>query len=158
MAPRAPFVRSALADTRSPTLEPAAIRAAVGCLSPHEWSSLEVALGWMAGLSLAALIGLGPGRGRLPRRMAVGSAVALVLSTVGVVQSSLASRALSVVMEPTGALVSPYEAAGATADMQPGQVVVVGERYGDFVSVRAADGVQGWMPSRLLQSVVGASS
>ena len=84
--------------------------------------------------------------------------MAFVLSTGGVVESNLASRALAVVMAPTGVLVAPYEGAGATADLRPGAVVVVGERYRDFVQVRGSDGVRGWVPSGLVTTVVGAGA
>ena len=80
--------------------------------------------------------------------------MAFVLSMSGVLESNLASRALAVVTVPTGALVAPYEAAGATADLPTGAAVVVGERYRDFVQVRGRDGVRGWVPSGVLQSVV----
>jgi SH3-like domain-containing protein len=61
------------------------------------------------------------------------------------------------VMGPTGVLVSPYNGAGATGDLHPGAVVVVGSHYGNFVRVSCPDGAGGWVASGVLQSVVGAS-
>ena len=156
LAPRADFVRSALADTGVPALESSFART-TSWITPHEWSSLVVAFGSMAGSSLAVAIVRTRGR-RLARPIALGSLIAFVLSTGGVVESNLASRALAVVRVPTGFLVAPYDGAGATADLHPGTVVVVGERYGDFVQVRGSDGVRGWVPSGLVTTVVGAGA
>jgi hypothetical protein len=160
IAPRADFVRSALASSGASAVG-APIARAVGFVAPREWSSLTVAFGWLAGASLALAIGLGPRPGwlgRLPRRVALSSGLAFVLSIAGVVESSVASRALAVVIAPTGALVSPYRAAGASADMHPGDAVVVGERYGDFVDVRGPDGVHGWVSSDAIEPVLGAGA
>jgi hypothetical protein len=84
--------------------------------------------------------------------------VAFVLSMGGVVESNLASRALAVVTQPAGILVARYDAAGATADLPAGAIVVMGERYGDVVRVSGAGGVTGWVASRALQCVVGAGT
>ena len=156
LAPRADFVHSALADSGVPALEPSLAQTA-NSITSREWSSLAVAFGWMAGLSLAVAIVRTRGS-RLARPLALGSAIAFVLSTGGVVESNLASRALAVVMGPTGSLVAPYEGAGATADLRAGTVVITGERYGDFVQVRGADGMGGWVPSGVLKTVVGAGA
>jgi hypothetical protein len=156
LAPRADLVRSALSGAGVPSLGPFVTRA-VGWVTPREWSSLSVGFGWMAGLSLAVAIVRGQ-KGRLARAAALCSGVAFVLSMGGVVESNLASRALAVVTQPAGILVAPYDAAGATADLHAGAVVVMGERYGDFVRVSGAGGVTGWVSSRALQSVVGAGT
>jgi hypothetical protein len=160
LAPRADFVRSALADSDLSTVG-APVARAVGFVAPREWSSLTVAFGWLAGVSLAMAIGLGRRlnrTGHVARRVALCSGVAFVLTMAGAVESSFASRALAVVMAPTGALVSPYQSAGASADLHPGDAVVVGERYGDFVEVHGTAGVRGWVPSGTIESVVGAGA
>ncbi len=159
LAPRADFVRSALSDSGVPELGSPVVRAA-GWLTPREWSSLAVAFGWIAGLSLAVGVASGPNRTsrRLAGPLTLCSAMAFVLSIGGVLESNVASRALAVVTGPTGALVAPYDAAGATADLPAGAVVVVGERYRDFVQVRGRDGVRGWVPSGVLRSVVDAGT
>jgi hypothetical protein len=160
VAPRAGFVRSALAGGGASVVG-APVARAVGFVAPREWSSLTVALGWLAGASLAVAIGLGRRPGwalRASRRVALSSSLALVLSIAGVVESSVASRALAVVVAPTGALISPYRAAGASANMQPGDAVIVGRRYGDFVEVRGPAGVEGWVPSGTIEPVVGAGA
>lgn len=161
LAPRADFVPSTLAGSGlGPPGTP--VGRAVGWLAPHEWSCLAVAFGWLAGLNLAVAVAVGLGErskaGRTARRTALGSAVAFVLTIGGVVESTAASRALAVVMKPTGALVSPYEAAGATADLRAGEVVVVGKRYGDFFEVRGSEGERGWVSAGTLRSVVGAAT
>lgn len=157
LAPRADFVRSALEGAGLGAPAPPMARAA-SWLTAHEWSFLTLVFGWTTGLSVAAGIALGPRwkRGRLAGLLGLGSGLAFVLSMGGVVQTNAASRALAVVMRPTGTLVAPYEAAGATADLRAGQIVVVGERYGEFVQVRGAPGVDGWVGSSTLESVVGA--
>jgi len=161
LAPRADFVRSTLAESGQHPVGTPVARAAAW-LAPHEWSCLAVAFGWLTGLSLAAAVAVGLGKGskagRAARRAALGSAVAFVLTIGGTVASTAASRALAVVMKPTGALVSPYEAAGATADLRAGEVVVVGKRYGDFFEVRGSEGELGWVSAGTLRSVVGAGT
>ncbi len=159
LAPRADFVRSALSDSGVPALGSPVARAA-GWLTPREWSSLAVAFGWIAGLSLAVCVAFGPSRTRrrLAGPLALCSGLGFVLSMGGVLESNVASRALAVVTGPAGALVAPYEAAGATADLPVGAVVIVGERYRDFVQVLGRDGVRGWVPSRVLQSIVDAGT
>jgi hypothetical protein len=155
LAPRSDLVRSALAATGARDPAPPVDRA-VSWISPRDWFSLAVASGWVAGLSLAVAIAR-ERRSPLARRLAVGSGVAFVLSMGGVVESSLASRTLAVVTEATGVLVAPYDAAGATADLHPGTVVVIGSRYGGFVEVRGPEDARGWVPSSVVQSVLGAS-
>jgi len=141
LAPRADFVRAALASEGVP---------APGL-------SIEDAVGWMTGLGLAVVIA-GSRSGALTRRFAIGSAVAFVLSVGGVVESNLSSQTVAVVTTSTGALVAPYEASGATADLRAGDVVRIGARYGNFVRVRGRVGAEGWVVSSALHSVVGAGA
>jgi hypothetical protein len=155
LAPRADFVRSALAAADVPAPGPWTARAPTW-ITPREWSFLAVAFGWSTGLSAAVLIAR-KRKGAFASRLAFGSGLAFVLSVGGVVESNLASRALAVVMVPTGALVAPYGASGASADLRTGQVVRVGERYGDFVRVRAPDGANGWVVSGVLRTLVDES-
>ena len=61
LAPRADFVRSPLADSSVPEVGSLVARAA-GWLTPREWSSLAVAFGWIAGLSVAVGVAFGPRR------------------------------------------------------------------------------------------------
>ncbi len=165
LAPRAEFVQSALAESGVRPVGTPVARAA-GWLAPHEWSWLAVVFAWLAGLSSAVTFSFGKGgedgkasnAARVARRAAFGSALAFVLTIGGVVESTDASRALAVVSTRTGALISPYEAAGATADMPAGAVVVVVKRYGGFFQVRAAEGEQGWVPAGALRSVVGSGA
>jgi hypothetical protein len=155
LAPRSDLVRSALAATGAH--EPAApVDRAVSWVSPLEWFAMSVAFGWIAGVSLAVAI-VRVRRRALARHLAWSSAVAFVLSMGGLLESSLASRALAVVTGPTGVFVAPYDAAGATADLHPGTVVVIGSRYGGFVEVRGPEDARGWVPSSVVQSVLGAS-
>jgi hypothetical protein len=155
LAPRSDFVRSALAGAGA--RDPAApVDRAVHWVSPREWFSMTVAFGWIAGVSLAIAIAR-VRRSSLARHVAWSSGLAFVLSMGGVLESSLASRALAVVTGPTGVFVAPYDAAGATADLHPGTVVVIGSRYGGFVEVRGPEDARGWVPSSVVQSVLGAS-
>jgi hypothetical protein len=158
LAPRADFVRSALAAAGVPAAGPS-IDGAVSWITPREWAILAEGFGWMTGLSLAVVIARSrSGALTLTRRLAIGSAVAFVLSVGGVVESNLSSQSLAVVTTPTGALVAPYEASGATADLRAGDVVRVGERFGHFVRVRGRVDAEGWVASGALHSVVGAGA
>ncbi len=153
LAPRTDFVRSALAAADVSSSGPPVGRV-VGWITPREWSWLTVGLGWVTGLGLAVVVAFRRSGGAV-RALTIGSAIAFVLSVGGVVESNLSSRALAVVTTPTGALVAPYEASGATADLRAGDVVRVGNRYGDFVRVRGPAGAEGWVVSSALHSVVG---
>lgn len=161
LAPRADFVQSTLAESGVRPVDTPVGRAA-GWLAPHEWSCLAVVFGWLAGLSVAAAVAVGLEKGstagRAARRAAFGFVVAFVLTIGGTVESAAAARVLAVVMKPTGALLSPYEAARATADLRAGEVVVVGRRYGDFFEVRGSEGERGWVSVDTLRSVVGAGT
>jgi len=156
LSPRSDFVRAALVatDARDPE---ASVDRAVRWISPREWFSLTVAFGWVAGVSIALEI-VRRRRSPLVRRVALGSGVALLLSMGGFAESSLSSRVLAVVTGPTGVLVAPYDAAGASADLRAGTVVVTGSRYGGFVQVRGPHDAHGWVPSSAVHFVVGASS
>jgi hypothetical protein len=156
LAPRAFEVRSALSDVGVPALGPWVARTVIW-ITPREWSSLAVGFGWITVLIMAVAMVRGR-KGLLAWLGSLCSAVALVLSMGGVVESNIASRSLGVVTEPTGVRVAPYEAAGATADLRAGSVVVIGARYGDFLQVRGADGVSGWVVSGALRRVVGAGA
>ncbi len=155
LAPRSSFVQSTLAGTSSASIG-SSVDNALRWITPHEWTRLGVVFGWVAGLSAALAIAR-RGDNRMARRIAVGAGIAFVLSAGGALESSRASRALAVVTGPTGVLVSPYDGAGATADLHPGAVVVVGLRYGRFVHVSGPDGSEGWVATGALESVVGAS-
>jgi hypothetical protein len=156
LAPRAEEVRSALASAGATPLGPPVART-VSWITLREWSLLSVGLGWTAALSLAIAIVRGR-KGRVAGLAAFCSGVAFVLSMGGVVESNLVARTLAVVTGPTGVLLAPYGAAGATADLRAGSVVVIGERYGDFVQVRSAEGVSGWVVSTLLHRVLDAGA
>ena len=156
LAPRADLVRSALAAAGVRAPDPLIARA-VDWITPREWSFLALVFGWTAGLSMAVAVARGRS-GPLARGLVLGSGVALVLSLAGVEESNLASRARAVVMAPAGARVAPYEASGATADLQGGTVVVVVGRYGEFVEVRGPDGVRGWVTSGVLRPVAGTGT
>jgi hypothetical protein len=153
LAPRADFVRSALRDANVRDVEVGAAHA-VNWLAPREWSFLLVAFGWMAGLSLAVGIARRQG-GRIARRLAFAAGLLFALSALGVVQSTLSSRALRVVSSATGVLIAPYAGAGAIADLPPGVVVAAGPRYGQFIQVSGPNGIQGWVTESTIESVAG---
>ncbi|HEX4337243.1 MAG TPA: SH3 domain-containing protein [Polyangiaceae bacterium] len=156
LAPRADFVRSALAaeDAR---VAVAPLARAVGVITPVEWSYLTLASGWAAGIALAVVIGSAERR-RWARRLVAVASVALSISLAGFLESNSVARALAVVTGHAGLLVAPYDGAGATADLTPGVVVVRGARYGDFVQVHGTDGTSGWISTRALQPVVEEST
>jgi len=156
LAPRAFEVRSALSGVGDPALGPWVART-VSWITPREWSFMAVGFGWITVLLMTVAIVRGR-KGLLAWLGPLCSAAILVLSMGGVVESNVASRTLGVVTEPTGVRVAPYEAAGATADLHAGSVVVIGERYGDFLQVRGADGVSGWVASGVLRRVVGSGA
>jgi hypothetical protein len=156
LAPRADFVRAALASEGVPA-PGLSIEDAVGWITPREWAVLTESFGWTTGLGLAVVIA-GSRSGALTRRFAISSAVAFVLSVGGVVESNLSSQTVAVVTTSTGALVAPYEASGATADLRAGDVVRIGARYGNFVRVRGRVGAEGWVVSSALHFVVGAGA
>ncbi|HEX3593497.1 MAG TPA: hypothetical protein VHU80_00285 [Polyangiaceae bacterium] len=155
LAPRAEFVRSALAaeDAR---VAVAPLARAVGVVTPVEWSYLAVASGWAAGIALAIVIG-SLERLRWARRLAASASVALLLSLAGFLESNSVARALAVVTGHAGLLVAPYDGAGATADLTPGVVVVRGARYGEFVQVHGPGSTSGWVSARALEPVVDES-
>jgi hypothetical protein len=155
LAPRSDVVRGALAAAGARDPAPSIDRV-VSWISPREWFSLTVVFGWVAGMSLAVAIAR-ERRSSPVRRLALGSGMAFVLSMAGLLDSSLVSRALAVVTGPTGMLVAPYDAAGASADLQPGAVVVMGARYGGFVQVRGPADARGWVSSSVVEPVVAAS-
>jgi len=154
LAPRSSLVRSAIAAADVAGVTPTAARA-FSFVTPGEWADIAVTLGWLAGLSGAVAIGLTKGSSTA-RRFMLGLSVAFLIGVGGFTESNGAARSLAVVTGPTGVLVSPYEDAGATADLRAGAVVVLGSRYGHFVKVTGPDGVSGWVTSNVLQSVVGA--
>jgi hypothetical protein len=156
LAPRAEEVRSAVSGAGAPALGSLAGRT-VSWITPREWASLSLGLGWTAALSLAIAIVRGR-KGRVAGLAVLCSGMAFVLSMAGLVESNVVARTLAVVTGPTGVLVAPYEAAGATAGLRAGSVVVIGERYGDFVKVRGAEGVSGWVASGALHRVLDAGA
>ncbi len=153
LAPRADFVRTALRDANVRDAETATSQA-VNWIAPREWSFLLVTFGWVAGLSLAFAIAR-PKNGRVARGLALSAGVLFALGAVGVVESTISTRALRVVSSATGVLVAPYDGAGATADLPPGVVVAAGSRYGEFIQVRGPDGTRGWVAASSLEPVVG---
>jgi Bacterial SH3 domain len=152
LAPRAAFVRAALAEGGvSDALSP--LPRNVAWLAPREWSFLMVTLGWAAGLGLVLSLVVN-GASRAARRLLFGTGLLFASAGFGVLQSTFTSQALAVVNEATGVLVAPYAGAGATADLPAGVVVTVGARYGAFVQVQGPDGARGWVSERALHSVV----
>ncbi len=154
LAPRAEFVRSALRDANVRDVETRPARM-LGWLAPREWSLLLTAFGWVAGLLLAALIGLRK-RGRLARCTTLIAGLLCGLSALGVVQSTISARALRVVSSATGLLMAPYQGAGAIADLPVGVVVTAGSRYGQFIHVNGPNGARGWVTEQALESVVAS--
>jgi hypothetical protein len=155
LAPRSSFVQSTLAGTSAANVG-SSVDSALMWITPREWTRLGVVFGWVAGL--AAAIAIVRRRDSLaPRRVAIVAGIAFVLSAGGALESNRASRALAVVTGPTGILVSPYDGAGATGDLHPGAVVVVGSRYGHFLHIGGSGGAEGWVASGALEAVVGTS-
>jgi hypothetical protein len=155
LAPRSSIVGSTPAGPSSTNVG-SSVDSALMWITPREWTRLGVVFGWVAGLGAAIAIA-GRRDSLATRRVAIVAGIAFVLSAGGALESNRASRALAVVTGPTGVLVSPYDGAGATGDLHPGAVVVVGSRYGHFLHVSGPDGAEGWVVSGALEPVVGTS-
>jgi len=153
LAPRSKHVREA-APAR-PQLFGDGLERAVSWIAPREWSSLVLGFGWLAGISMAVSLLL-TRRSRPLRRIAAASAGLMLLSVAGLTESTRCARALAVVKVPTGALLAPYEGAGATADLARGVVVSETGRYAGFVRIRGPHGASGWVPAGALEAVVGS--
>lgn len=154
LAPRAAFVRAALADVPAVHARTALDRAA-SWLAPREWAFLLVAFGWAAGLSWALVIASNSKR-RASRRLAVAGTALFALSGLGFARTTTLSRQLAVVTERSGLLVSPYDGAGARADLAPGSVVSVDARYGGYARVDSVGEASGWVASSALRPIVGS--
>jgi hypothetical protein len=153
VAPRAGFVRAALDGVRGADAGSRLVRG-VSWVAPREWSLLLVGSAWLTGLGLALLIAQ---RSKLPlaRRATILAALFCVVSSAGYVQSRRAAGCLAVVTNATGLLLSPYEGAGATANLSRAVVVQQGQRYADFVEVEGPDGTHGWVAGSALEPVLG---
>lgn len=153
LAPRAGFVRSALAVAAVRDAEPAA-RRALRFVTAREWSAIATTSGWLAGLACAIMIARRRS-GRLGG-VAFAAAGAFVVGLSGVMVSNASS--LAVITTGDGvALLSPYAGATALGPLHVGATVVLGPRHGSFVRVRGDDGLTGWVPQTSLEAVAGSA-
>jgi hypothetical protein len=149
LAPRAEFVRAALADV--PSVSPrTAVERAVSSLAPREWAFLLVAFGWGAGLTSAVMIA---SSSKLVRaRWLVALTALFVASGVAFARSTSESRRVAVVTRSEGLLISPYDGAGAAAELAPGTVVRMAGNYGRYARIESGE-TSGWVPSSALRAV-----
>lgn len=154
LAPRAPFVRTALAaaDVRDPE---SALPRALRLVTSEEWSLITIALGWTSGLALA--LAIAERRTRAAAKVAFAAAVGFGVSMVALFAAT--DTAPGVVTTPaTRALVAPYAEAAASGPLPAGSVVVRGPEHNGFVRVRSGDGVEGWIPRDGVQPIARVES
>ncbi|MDB5218683.1 MAG: hypothetical protein JWO86_6610 [Myxococcaceae bacterium] len=142
LAPRAPFVRTAIAAAEihdAETLLPRTLR----LVTSKEWSAIAIILGWTSGLALAFAIAK---RGtRTAGKVALAAGAGLTAAMVALFAASDTAPAV-VTTAGTRALIAPYADAAASGPLPAGTVVVRGPEHAGFVRVRSGEGVEGWMP------------
>ena len=151
VAPRAPFVREALAVA---TVEdtPTPLRRVAHFLTPREWSALATTFGWISGLGIALVV-LG-WRSRSTLWVALAAGVAFVVGMGGTMESNASAPGV-VIGSDIHLLVAPYSNATSSRALPAGTVVIVGSHYDGFVRVEDGAGVTGWVPRAHIERVAG---
>jgi hypothetical protein len=151
LAPRAQFVRSAIANAGVKDPEPALPRA-LRFVTAREWSAMATLFGWVSalGISFAVL------RWQRRRTLWIGltAACASLMGMAGLAESNASSPAVVTTDAPL--LVAPYLNAAAERTVPTGTMVLVGSPYDAFVHVRDADGQAGWIPRGSIKPIAGS--
>ncbi|HEY3817704.1 MAG TPA: hypothetical protein VGL81_11060 [Polyangiaceae bacterium] len=154
LAPRAGFVRTALAAARVADAEPAFPRA-LRLVTAREWSVLAIGAGWIGGLGAATLVARRRRNGALWVALAAG--VGFVVAMSGVVESNASLPAI-VTGTDARVLVAPYATAARDDTLAPGTMVLLGAPYAEFVQVRLRDGSSGWVPRQSVEGIASPGS
>jgi hypothetical protein len=151
LAPRAPFVHTAIAGADIHDAEDVAPRT-LRLVTSREWAAIAVGFGWISGLALA--LAIFRGRSRLAGRTLVAATVGFALAMVGVIASGASSPAVVTKLD-VRALVAPYAEAAANGPLPAGSIVMPGEEHGSFVRVRGEGGLEGWVTRSSLEPIAG---
>jgi len=153
-APRAGFVRAPIEATGATDVEPLVARV-LRLVTSAEWLSIAAACALVCGATLALdILRRQSSRTKRGRWIALAAAISLVVALAGLMESN--AYPLAVVTSGDAPVrVAPYSSAVGEASLPGGAIVVVGQAFGGFRRVLAADGVTGWVSQRSLESVVG---
>jgi hypothetical protein len=152
LAPRAQFVRSAIASASVKDPEPPLPRA-LRFVTAREWSAMATLFGWVSALGIAFAVVRWQRRGAL--WIALTAGCASVIGITGVAESNVSSPAI-VTSADAPLLVAPYRNAAAERTLPTGTMVLVGSRYDAFVHVKDADGQAGWVPRGSIEPIAGS--
>ncbi|MGO8995245.1 MAG: hypothetical protein ACLQVI_18165 [Polyangiaceae bacterium] len=152
LAPRAQFVRSALANVGVKDVEPPLARA-FRFVTAREWSGIATVFGWASALGIAFSVVQWQRRRALWAALAAGCAS--VIGMAGVVESNASSPAI-VTSADAPLLVAPYKDAAPERALPAGTMVLAGSHYEAFVHIRDADGQAGWVPSGSIEPIAGS--
>jgi hypothetical protein len=138
LAPREQAIRRALRLLPAPDPVSAQLLQ-VGWATPAEWG-LVGAAGW---LLLWVVVAFG---GRRRAVLAVFGAVAVAALVLGAIEWWRRDQAIAVVIVETAPVrAAPYGGASAAASVPAGGAVLMVRSYGQWVEVRRADGIHGWV-------------
>ena len=154
LAPRARFVRAAVATAGVKDVEPPLTRA-LRLLTQREWSAIATTFGWISALGVAfAVVQL---EKRRALWLALAAGCASMIGLAGVVEANGSSPAI-ITSADASLLVAPYASASTEALLPAGTMVLVGSRYDAFVHVRDADGQAGWVPRASVEPIAVSGS
>ena len=154
LAPRAQFVRAAVAAAGVKDVEPLLPRA-LRLVTAREWSAIATTFGWISAFGVAFVVVQWERRRALWLALAAGCAS--VIGMAGVVEANSSSPAI-VTSADAPLLVAPYANAAAERSLPAGTMVLVGSRYDAFVHVRDADGQAGWVPRASVEPIAASES
>jgi hypothetical protein len=154
LAPRARFVRAAVAQARVKDVEPRLPRA-LRLLTAREWSAIATTFGWISALGVT--LALVQWERRRALWLALAAGCASVIGMAGVVEAESSAPAI-VKSADAPLLVAPYASAATETSLPAGTMVLVGSRYDTFVHVRDADGRAGWLPRASVEPIAATES
>jgi hypothetical protein len=152
LAPRADFVRSAIAAAGVKDVEPPLPRA-LRYVTAREWSAIATVFGWTSAFGIILVVVQWQRRRAL--RAALAAGCASVIGMAGVVESNASSPAV-VTSVDAHLLVAPYASAAAEGALPAGTMVLVGPRHETFVHVSDGEGQTGWLPHASVKCIAGS--
>lgn len=136
LAPRDPIIRNGRSLLPPPDLASAHLLE-VGPATPAEWG-IVATLGWL-------LLWLAMWRRRRVF-MAAAAVVTIVATAFGAVEWRRRAQPVAVVVATDANVrAAPHGAAASTGHVASGAAVLFGRRYGRWIEVRRADGLNGWL-------------
>jgi len=154
LAPRAGFVRAALAAAGVKAAEPVLPRM-LRLVTSLEWSAIAVGAGWVSGLGIAFVVA------RWRRRSAgwVALAAGAVFGGAMAANAEMNATSLAVVTGTDNRiLVAPYPTAAVETPLAEGTMVIVGSPYDDFVHVDDGSGTTGWVRRSSIERIASPGS